>query len=234
MASARRLSASWKEKTARASCGNSLSPLAGRGLGRGVRLIHRFRSPATPRIFGCLSQSRVYSVEVNAIGSARGLRRRQTKEERQLWQALRAGRFAGFKFRRQYTLGEFVLDFYCPLARLSVELDGFQHGLPVQFRRDEARAHYLASENIEELRFWNRQWRMNREGVLLEIWHALHRRTGCVKIMRKVQNHRYMPPKPEQLTSKLLKPPTWYPWQAKNSVRGRIKSEVSDATSSAR
>src|SRR5436190_19652126 len=68
--------------------------------------------------------------------NARRLRREQTKEEKQLWQALRAGRFAGFKFRRQHPIGEYTLDFYCPLARLSVELDGFGHGLPNQMAHD--------------------------------------------------------------------------------------------------
>jgi len=166
-------------------------------------------------------------LKVNPIANARGLRRRQTKEEKQLWQAIRAGRFAGFKFRRQHALGEYVLDFYCPLARLSVELDGFNHGLPGQFRRDEARAKFLASENIEELRFWNRQWRTNREGVLLDIWHALHRRTGCVKVMRKVKNHRYVPPKPDLLTSKPPKPPMWYPWQSKKFLANQISDTIS-------
>ena len=65
----------------------------------------------------------------------------------------------------------------------------------------------LASEGIEELRFWNHQWRKNREGVLLEIWDALHRRTGCVEVMRKEENHRFVPPKPGQLTEKPAKPP---------------------------
>jgi very-short-patch-repair endonuclease len=64
-----------------------------------------------------------------------------------------------------------------------VELDGFEHGLPEHLQRDEERAKFLAAEGIEELRFWNHQWRKNREGVLLEIWEALHRRTGCVKVI---------------------------------------------------
>ena len=54
---------------------------------------------------------------------ARQLRHDQTKTERQLWQAVRAGRFAGFKFRRQHAIGTYFLDFYCPLAKLAVELD---------------------------------------------------------------------------------------------------------------
>ena len=136
---------------------------------------------------------------MNPASSARRLRRQQTQEEKQLWRSLRAGRFAGFKFRRQHPAGEFYLDFYCPVAKLSIELDGFQHGLPEQRQRDEMREQFLMTQGIEELRFWNHQWQQNREGVLLEIWNALHRRTGCVAVMRKMQNHRYVPPKPRQL-----------------------------------
>jgi len=136
---------------------------------------------------------------MSSTGQARRLRWEQTKEERQLWQSLRAGRFAGFKFRRQHLIGPYILDFYCPSARLSIELDGFQHGLPENVKADEARRKYLLSQGIEELRFWNRQWTANRHGVLLEIWNALHRRTGCAEILRKVENNRFIPPKPSDL-----------------------------------
>ena len=73
--------------------------------------------------------------------------------------SLRAGRFAGFKFRRQHPLGPYFLDFFCPAARLSIELDGFQHGLPEPQQRDVEREKYLSEQGIEELRFWNRAWR---------------------------------------------------------------------------
>ena len=136
---------------------------------------------------------------MNPTTRARQLRRDQTDEEKELWRAVKAGRFAGFKFRRQHPAGKFFLDCYCPLARLAVELDGFQHGLPEGIKRDEERETFLAEQDIEVLRFWNHQWNKNREGVLLEIWHALHRRTGCVKVMRKEQNHRFVPPPPERL-----------------------------------
>ena len=136
---------------------------------------------------------------MDSTSNARRLRREQTDEEKELWHALRAGRFAGFKFRRQHLLGKYFLDFYCPAAKLSIELDGFQHGLPEQRQRDEERKKFLASEGVEELRFWNHQWWENREGILLEIWNALHRRTGCVAVMRKVQNHRFLPPKSDEL-----------------------------------
>jgi len=148
---------------------------------------------------------------VNSVANARRLRREQTPEEKQLWRALRAGRFAGFKFRRQHPAGKYYLDFYCADARLSVELDGSQHGLPDQMQRDEERMQFLEVEDIEELRFWNHQWRTNREGVLLEIWNALHRRTGCVKVQRKIENHRFVPPNPERLQRTPPKPPQRHP-----------------------
>ena len=133
---------------------------------------------------------------------ARLLRRNQTDEEKQLWQALKAGRFAGFKFRRQHQVSDYYLDFYCPTAKLSIELDGFQHGLPEQMQHDAKRTKFLATQGIEELRFWNHQWNKNREDVLLEIWETLHRRTGCLAVMRKVQNHRFIPPNPDRIIPK--------------------------------
>jgi very-short-patch-repair endonuclease len=148
---------------------------------------------------------------MNPTATARRLRREQTNEEKQLWRALKAGRFVGFKFRRQHPIKKYLLDFYCPAARLSVELDGFQHGRPDKIQRDENRTRFLAAQNIEELRFWNHQWRNNREGVLVDIWTALHRRTGCVKMMRKEQNHRFVPPKPEQMIEKPAPPPMCRP-----------------------
>jgi adenine-specific DNA-methyltransferase len=125
---------------------------------------------------------------------ARALRRDQTDEEKDLWRALRGRRFAGFKFRRQHAAGNHILDFYCADAKLAIELDGFQHGLPKDIRRDEAREQLLAEQEIETLRFWNHQWRKNREGCLLQIWEALQRRTGCVRIMKNVGEQRWIPP----------------------------------------
>jgi ATP-dependent helicase HrpA/adenine-specific DNA-methyltransferase len=148
---------------------------------------------------------------MNPTANARRLRREQTKEEKELWRSMKAGRFAGFKFRRQHPLAKYFLDFFCPTARLSVELDGFKHGMPEQIRHDEERAKCLAAAGIEELRFWNHQWRKNREGVLLEIWEALHRRTGFVSVKRMEQNQRFVPPRPEQFIKKPKRPPVCLP-----------------------
>jgi len=108
---------------------------------------------------------------------------------------LRGRCFAGFKFRRQHTVDGPILDFYCADAKLAVELDGFQHGLLDGRRQDEAREKYLMTQEIETLRFWNHQWRKNREGCLLEIWNALQRRTGWVRIMKNAGEQKFVPPK---------------------------------------
>jgi very-short-patch-repair endonuclease len=125
---------------------------------------------------------------------ARELRRNQTDGEKELWQALRGRRFAGFKFRRQHNIGEHILDFYCADAKLDVELDGFQHGLPEGMQRDEAREKFLAEQGIETLRFWNHQWQKNRDGCLLGIWDTLQRRTGCVQTMKNAEEQKFVPP----------------------------------------
>ena len=136
---------------------------------------------------------------VNPTANARRLRRDQTDEEKQLWRVLRAGRFAGFKFRRQHPIGKYYLDFYCPIAKLSIELDGSQHGMPEQQQCDLERKKFLESKGIKELRFWNRQWRKNRKGILIEIWNTIQEQTGCVSTTRKMPNHRFIPLKPGQL-----------------------------------
>ena len=60
------------------------------------------------------------------VAMARSLRRTMSKPEACLWQVLRT-RPAGLKFRRQHPLGPYVLDFYCPIARLGIEVDGRVH-----------------------------------------------------------------------------------------------------------
>jgi len=150
-------------------------------------------------------------IHVDQIPNVRRLRRKQTIEEKQLWQSLRAGRFAGFKFRRQHPVAGYVLDFFCAQAKLSIELDGFAHGLPCQRQHDLAREEFLKSLDIEVLRFWNHQWRQNRDGVLLDIWHELYRRTGCTQIIRKSPNQRFVPPDPNKILAKPPPPKIWYP-----------------------
>jgi very-short-patch-repair endonuclease len=90
-----------------------------------------------------------------SLARRRLLRRTGTDAEATLWAHLRARRFAGFKFRRQHPCGPFILDFYCPQARLTVELDGGQHFDPQAQAYDDRRTAYLRGRGISVLRFSN-------------------------------------------------------------------------------
>jgi very-short-patch-repair endonuclease len=84
--------------------------------------------------------------------------------EQRLWYHLRAGRFQGWKFRRQVPLGRYVVDFLCEDARLIVEVDGGQHA--EQIEQDSARTQWLSSQGYAVMRFWNNDALANIEGVL--------------------------------------------------------------------
>lgn len=130
---------------------------------------------------------------------SRELRRNQTDDEKVLWRALRGRRFAGFKFRRQHAVGDYILDFYCADAKLAVELDGSQHGHPEGIQRDGEREKFLAEKGIAVLRFWNHQWRKNQNGCLLDIWNAVQQRSGCVRVMDNAEEQRFIPPELGQI-----------------------------------
>lgn len=82
------------------------------------------------------------------------LRRNQTKEESVLWDKLRRNQL-GFKFKRQFSVGPYVLDFYCPQKKLCIELDGFQHIEDKDY--DKERSNCLSVLGIKVIRFWNNE-----------------------------------------------------------------------------
>jgi very-short-patch-repair endonuclease len=86
------------------------------------------------------------------LSRARELRREMSLPEVVLWQPLRKGRLAGLRFRRQYPIGPYILDFYCPSARLAVEVDGFAHDTALRVRHDESRQAWLTQRRVTVLR----------------------------------------------------------------------------------
>ncbi|HSE02430.1 MAG TPA: endonuclease domain-containing protein [Burkholderiales bacterium] len=99
----------------------------------------------------------------------RALRESLTPAEARLWKYLQRSQLEGSKFRRQHSVGQFVLDFYCPAVRVAIELDGAAHDHDAAQLADAARDEYLASLGITVLRFENREVIENLEGVLLRI-----------------------------------------------------------------
>ncbi len=103
-------------------------------------------------------------LQVDILAFARELRTHQTDAEGLLWEVLRAKRFFGLKFRRQHSVGRYILDFYCPEKKLNIELDGGQHA--EQQAYDTERTKCLEQEGIRVLRFWNNEVLQETEAVL--------------------------------------------------------------------
>jgi very-short-patch-repair endonuclease len=109
--------------------------------------------------------------------NARNLRKRQTDAEQCLWRHLRRDQ-SGARFLRQRPLGQYIVDFYAPRARLVIELDGSQHiDDPVQREKDKCRDTWLNSRGLRVLRFDDRQVLTETQAVLEVIFsvvkHAL-------------------------------------------------------------
>jgi len=85
----------------------------------------------------------------------RNLRHELTPAEARLWTYLQDGQLHGRKFRRQHSIGPYIVDFYCPSEKLVVELDGSAHDHHTAFLRDETRSCYLEGLGIRVLRIEN-------------------------------------------------------------------------------
>ena len=94
---------------------------------------------------------------------AQELRRNMTKEERRLWYEYLHD--YPYRFRRQVTVGNYILDFYCAAAKLAVELDGSGHYEPAELQYDERRTEFLNGLGICVLRFSNPDVMNNLRGV---------------------------------------------------------------------
>jgi len=84
---------------------------------------------------------------------ARQLRQPQTPAEAKLWQHLRRKQLGGLKFRRQHSIGCFIVDFYCAEHRLVIEVDGDVHAMQEEY--DSARTEWLQDRGYRVIRFTN-------------------------------------------------------------------------------
>ena len=89
--------------------------------------------------------------DFQTVQRARCLRKTMSKPEVMLWRYLR-GDPEGLRFRRQHAVGDFVLDFYCPRAKLAIEVDGIVHDMGDQLEFDMKRDALLAGMGIETVR----------------------------------------------------------------------------------
>ena len=100
----------------------------------------------------------------------RRLRNDMPAAEAVVWSRLRRKQVCGCKFRRQYSVGSYVLDFYCPALKLAVEIDGDSHFAADANDYDQQRQAFIESFGIRFLRFTNKQVYGNLEGVLQTIY----------------------------------------------------------------
>ena len=114
--------------------------------------------------------TRLRGVSLELQQAALSLRRGETPAEQVLWEAIRGRKAAGLKFRRQHSVGQFVLDFFCPECALVVELDGGVH--EHQQEQGAARTRHLGSYGYTVIRFRNEDVLNDLPGVLRRISEA--------------------------------------------------------------
>ena len=99
----------------------------------------------------------------------RNLRKSFTEPENRLWYYLRSRRLNGLKFRRQYAVGRYVVDFYCPEVQLVIEVDGDSHFTKEAQLYDKERDEYLKSHSLRMVRFTNSEVMGNIKAVIERI-----------------------------------------------------------------
>jgi len=95
----------------------------------------------------------------------RSLRKNMPVAEVILWSKLKNKQILGERFLRQYSVDQYVLDFYCPKLKLAIEIDGDSHFIPGEEEQDKARQDYIEAFGIRFLRFTNDDIYKNIDGV---------------------------------------------------------------------
>lgn len=101
----------------------------------------------------------------------KSLRKNMTKAEVKLWQELRRKQMR-YKFRRQFGIGPFITDFYCPKLKFAIELDGDVHFIGNAQEKDFLRTKFLLSKGVFIKRYLNNEVIYNLEMVLEDIWQT--------------------------------------------------------------
>ena len=104
--------------------------------------------------------------------NARKLRKTMPPAELRLWYFLRGKRLTGLRFRRQHTIGPYIVDFACLDPKIIIEADGGQHAGEDHFERDLKRDAYLDEAGYRVVRVWNKDVFDNIDGVLEAILRA--------------------------------------------------------------
>ena len=115
----------------------------------------------------------------------RQLRNDMTDAERLLWKKLCNKQLDGWKFRRQHGFGDFVMDFYCPIIKLCIEVDGDIHDELDVHQKDVLRTEFLEKQGIRVLRFNNEEIENNIDGVVNKIKEYIKTNQWNIRFQRK-------------------------------------------------
>jgi very-short-patch-repair endonuclease len=107
------------------------------------------------------------------------LRENLTPAEAFLWRLLKNSQLENRKFRRQHSIGNYILDFFCPSEKLAIELDGASHFTDEGIAYDTIRTEYINRFNIKVVRFENKLVFDNTAWVLDEIKSNFSTAEGC-------------------------------------------------------
>lgn len=105
---------------------------------------------------------------------SRELREHMTDAERRLWVKIRMKQLGGCQFYRQKPVGDYIVDFFCPKAKLVIELDGSQHLSDEMTEYDRVRDEYMSSLGLRVLRFTNNDVMTHIDGVVERITEGIN------------------------------------------------------------
>ncbi len=111
---------------------------------------------------------------------ARQLRKNQTDAERMLWQQLRKKQLLNYRFRRQFVIEPYIVDFICLDLKLIIELDGSQHSEQVD--QDVERTLFLNQCGFKVVRYWDNEVLNNLEAVLESLYVIVEQCANDLKI----------------------------------------------------
>ncbi len=120
-----------------------------------------------------MNRKRKYHYNPKLKNFSRSLRKNQTEAEKLLWSKIRKKQLKNLQFYRQRIIDNYIVDFYCPKAKLIIELDGSQHYFSATQKKDKARDRNLKAKGFNVLRFSDRDVFSNLDGVLEEIFKNL-------------------------------------------------------------
>ena len=107
---------------------------------------------------------------------SRNLRSNTTESEEKLWSRVRKKQIFGVHFYRQKPIGNYIVDFYAPQAKLVLEVDGSQHFDSGQAGKDRLRDEYLKNQGLYVLRFNSRKVLLELEAVVQKIFQIVESR----------------------------------------------------------